>query len=184
MMRSLQNETVHAKTQRRNYRILGILLIVLMVGSSLGYAFSLFGDSKQDSSSTDNEPYFDGTQWIITVGGAPFYLTYGPSDVANVSIEGAPSLGDFVGKTAYVASDDEAARQMVLQLLSRYTERVQAACYGPCEDSDLPEKNCTESLVVIRPLSGQRIWKNQSCTFLEGDVRTAEAYIYYLLGYL
>ncbi len=183
-MRSLQNETVHAETQRRNYRILGILLIVLMVGSSLGYAFSLFGDSKQDSSSTDNEPYFDGARWVITVGGSSFYLTHGPSDVTNVSIEGAPSLGDFAGKTAYVASEDKVAQQMVLQLLSQYAERVQAACYGPCEDSDLPEKNCAEALVVIRSSSEPRIWKDQSCTFLEGDVRTAEAYIYYLLGYL
>lgn len=182
-MRGIQSTHNTEKEQRRNYRILGVLLIFLMLGSTLGYAFSLLADSTTQTT-TPGEPYYDGNGWLVSRGGAQFYLLHGPEEVRNVTLDVRASLSDFMQRTVYISASEPTVQQELTQPLAYYAQRVQPACYGACENPDLPEKNCSDTIIVWTNSATNRVWQQDSCTFIEGDTRAVDAYIYYLYGYL
>jgi regulator of sigma D len=56
---------------------------------------------------------------------------------------------------------------------------MQEACYGSCE-RNLPEKNCTENIIIFKDSKENSVTQQDKCVFIEGDLRTVDAYIYKL----
>ena len=61
--------------------------------------------------------------------------------------------------------------------LGRYTGRIQEACYGKC-DKDLPEKDCTQNLIVWKDSAENKVYSQGKCVFIEGDLRAVDAFLY------
>lgn len=185
-MRKIQTLEQQEAQQKRNVRILSVILVFLLLGSSVGYGFSLFLDSGGSVGATpitSTEPYFDGQQWIVTRASTQVALTYGPQDVLNTSIALQASLTDFSTLPVYISSSNDEVSNELYRVLTPYSRQLQQACYGPCE-LELPEKSCSDYLIVWTNSTANRVWQQDKCTFIEGDVRTVDAYLYYLLGYI
>jgi hypothetical protein len=65
--------------------------------------------------------------------------------------------------------------------LARYASRFQEACYGECE-KDLPEKDCSEKLIVFRESEVKKVYEEGSCVIIEGDMVAVDAFLYRVLG--
>lgn len=173
-MRALETLESKERKARKMQIIVGIFLAVIMIGSTAGFAYYL----REDTSSTAEGDYFDGKYWIMQRNGQTFYLYSSLDEIANVSSSLSP--GDFIGQPFFIDAP-LAVSQHILLNLPGYFSRLQPACYGACE-ADLPEKDCSEPIIVYRDATENRVYKQNSCIFIEGDSRSIDAFITSLAG--
>lgn len=182
-MRALETQEIVEKRRKRRQIMLSIAMIVLLLGSTAGYAISLIADSDTGVDPTTNGPYFNGNAWIVPAGGLQFALQSSPDEVKNVSVEGSFSLANYQGQAVYIAADSSAIEQELSGVLGAFVQRLQQACYGPCNSTTLPEKDCSSNLIVWHASENRRVYTNASCVFIEGDYVAVDAFLYKLLGY-
>ena len=181
-MRQIENERLVAARAKRRQIILSVVMIVILVGSTAGYAISLISG---DSTPVDQtQPYFDGNSWIVPYARYQFAVQTSPQEARNVSITGSFSLENFRGQAVYLDSESESIKQLLGGVLSLTAQRVQEACYGSCDRIDVPERDCSSPLIVWRGSSVNRIYTNSSCVIIEGDYTSADAFVYRVLGYI
>ena len=148
--------------------------------STAGYAFlSGSGYSQNGQDSVDGVRY-TGVNWIVTINGQEYQFANSPDSFANMSVGVASNLASYSGMPLYVVSDNNAINSEIYNILGRYASRVQSACYGPC-DKDLPEKDCTENMIIWSDSAENRIYQEEKCVFIEGDLRTVDAFLYKIL---
>ena len=92
-------------------------------------------------------------------------------DSINFDIE------DYYRKVVYVASDNKGAMYEIGQNLGKYTERMQEACYGNCSEN-LPEKNCSDLLIVFDESIERKVYQEENCVFIEGDLKAVDAFLW------
>lgn len=178
-MRSIQTEDEREKKRKRNTRIMGIVLAVLMLGSTLGYAFSMFFSSRTPdpiplNSTQTNQPL------VITSNGLSFALMSAMQDINLIPINMTRRVSDYASTTLFIVSEDNLATQELVGVLTNYAGRVQRACYGPCASEDLPEKTCADNLIVVRSNMTQSVSQQQNCIFIDGDIKATDAFLYRL----
>lgn len=182
-MKKIRSKEFIAKKQRRNQFIVGGVMVFLMLFSTAGYA--LFnGESKDKGQHGDeegNKGHFDGNYWIIEQGSEKYYFSKSLGEVENISVDVDVNLGNYLGAPLFIASDVDFVTNEIATNLNRYALRLQKACYKSCEE-DLPEKNCTENLIVWKDSENNRVYQNESCVFIEGDIRAVDAFLYQILG--
>ncbi len=171
------------KRQRKNKIILSIFLIVLMVGSTAGYAISLIsGDSSGSSSNTRSEQaYFNNGVWVVERDGRTFGLVTPPEESRDIPIDVSVSRSTFAGQNVYIVSESEVIEQELSQVIGAYAARLQRACYGPCDEPELPEKNCSDYLIIWSLSDEKRVYQKEKCIFIEGDISAADALLYRIL---
>ena len=49
--------------------------------------------------------------------------------------------------------------------LGKFASKVQNACYGQCNE-DLPEKTCTDNLIVISYSNTSKVYQQDNCIFI------------------
>jgi len=181
MRRIETQEILDARAQTRK-RILTVLMLVILFGSTLGYAFLSFDspDSSGTGSASGQEQDVGG-KWALDIGGQKVYLTNSKESVANMSVNIGSTVRDFSGKIVYISSDSTLAYDELAYPLSAYASRIQEACYGQC-DKNLPEKSCNDSLIVFRQNSTEKIMQRDNCIFIDGNLRSVDAFIYNLFG--
>ena len=89
-------------------------------------------------------------------------------------------FNNYAGSTVYVVSENQAVFFEISATMGRFL-RVQEACYGPCEE-DLPEKNCTDNLIIWQDSPENKVYQEENCVFIDGDMRTVDAFLYDLFG--
>lgn len=193
-MRKIGSQQNADEKKKKNSMILGILLVILMIFSTVGYAFLSFDGGSSNAYGSESITYngfeFVGSfgSWNLNLGGNNFYFSYLPDDVASVQINGDKSLGEYVGKPLYLVSETEEYGNVVRNLAG-YFERVQDACLGgtTCED-DLPVLNCDEgkNMIIFDASSvNDEVFIESSCVYLNGDIaRASDAFMYRILGVL
>lgn len=160
---------------RRRTRILGILLLLIMVGSTAGYAFILY------QSNTSNNVENNDQQEPIN-NEPTLSLSYGFDAVSDIPVNISFILQEYAGKTVYIDSEDSASFNEIARIFEQQSSRVQAACYGRCK-KNLPEKNCSEMLVVVNSAAmNPRVRQQESCVFVDGDIKAVDAFLYRLAG--
>ena len=148
-IRKIEPREESERKRKRNTLYLSIVMIAILVFSTAGY-FSL---QNEDSGTGTNEKVQNvGDSWVFSYGDQTFRLTNAPEDGQNVSILSFVSLDKYSGKTVYVSSEGDAVFYEIYSSLGVYTERMQQACYGKCS-KNLPEKDCNETMIVIRDLN-------------------------------
>ncbi len=177
-MRKIESQTdIEKKEKRRKYAI-SIFMLVVMVASTLGYAFM---GSEEDSFSNEgngDERVIDtGSQWAVKVGNSYVYLSFGNEAVKNISVSGIYNLGMFQSKPLYISSDNQGAVNEISGSIGLYASRAQEACYGKCE-KNLPEKNCNDTLIVFTESSENKVYQKDNCIFIDGDLRAVDAFLY------
>lgn len=183
------------RTRRRNNIILGVVMIVLLVGSSLGY--SLMSGSGRNSNEV-SEMGFDFVRdrgvWKMFIGNELFGFRNLPSAVSNVEVNLSVELGMYKGKPIYFVNSGEGTSE-ILANLDRYILRYQEACFasngmtsaGPgnetiCE-GNLPMKDCDSNLIIFEEGNDTRVYSEDNCVFIVGDASLgSDAFLYEVLG--
>lgn len=173
------------RTNRRNRLAVGIVLIFLMVSSSLGYAFFSSSGSSTEPDAGSKRIYgeFISGRWVYETDEGQFgFLNY--IDLAkktDVSVQ--KTLQDYMNKPLYI--DSGGNTQVIEEIslnLGRYVPRLNEACYSEC-DSNLPEKTCADNLIVFREMENMRVYQQENCIFIEGNMAAADAFLYKILGF-
>jgi flagellar basal body-associated protein FliL len=179
-MKTIQTEEQREKSRKRNTQIIGIVLAVLMLGSTLGYAFSMFFSSRSAEPIPINSTAQPDQPLVITYNGLSFALFSTMQDISIIPVNITRRVSDYAGATIFIASEDDLSRQELAGVLTNYAGRVQQACYGPCASEDLPEKTCADNLIVVRSSVAQGVSQQQNCIFIDGDINAVDAFLYRL----
>ena len=198
------------RARRRNNIILGVVMIFLLVGSSLGYSLmSVDGDSENIVSEGGLDFVRENGLWKLMIGNEVFSFQYLPSEVGNVEINLSAELGIYSGQPLYFVNPSDGSSE-VLRNLGRYVLRYQESCLDSVDlggrDSviddlgnltagdnesvekivcvgDLPIKNCDSNLIIFEQGNETRVYGDGNCVFIVGDaVRGSDAFLYEVFG--
>jgi hypothetical protein len=179
MRKILSQKEIEKKRKTKTLTISVIMLGLLLFGT-IGYGF--MSGPKNSDDDKDNIKNIGG-RWEITHNDNVFYLENSPEEVKNVSVNIQSKLRSLTGSTVYISSDNEAIFSEIHYVLRRYT-KTQQACYGPCPDKpDMPEKNCTDNLIVWQDSPENKVYQEDNCIFIEGDLKAVDAFIYTILDF-
>ncbi len=176
-MRKIKTQGELEKKNKRNIAIMSILMLLLLVISSIGFAFISgpgLGSENQDSQEQETSLY---DKISIQYQGTNINLLSSYNDIQNISVDNSINAGPYLGNILYIDAKNNGILQEISSTLGRFSSRVQEVCYGKCQEN-LPEKNCTENLVVWRESSENKVYQQENCIFIEGDIRAADAFIY------
>lgn len=178
-MRRIWSSEEEEGRKKRNQIIISIFILGMLVLSSLGYAF-ISQDSESSSGSGDkNQQQLPDGRWQVMIDNQPFIFTHPSSKAESISVSGVPALQYFAASPAvYIASNSTAVNYEIGSTLGRYIN-LQPACFGPCPE-DLPEKNCTnnEILIVWNSSDENRVFTQDNCILIEGDLRAVDSFLY------
>jgi hypothetical protein len=182
-MRKIETQEIIDARAQRNKKFLTIFMLIILLGSTAGYAFLSFdsGGSGDGTNVVNGQEQDVSGKWVLDINGQKVYITNSRNDVQNISVNIGTTSRDFAGKTVYISSDSQLAYSELIYPLSAFASRVQEACYGKC-DKNLPEKNCTDNLIVFEQSDVGKISQSENCIFISGSLREIDAFIYKLFG--
>ena len=199
MKKIISNEDKE-KTTKRNQLIMGLILILIMIFSSVGFAFSskLTGNVVEeieingvDFSRDANTGY-----WTFKVNGNEFNTVYSPEEVADIEFVNSKTINDYARKPLYFLGEAGGDFAELYRALSQYTLRVGGACLDDKCEQDYPIKNCSvDNVVIIENIVGEDgeiskleegITTDDNCVYIrakpENLIRYIDAYLFDLLG--
>jgi len=175
-MRRIISEEEMRKKKKRNNSILGAIMLIILVSGTAGYAFIV---SPYDTSSNNNQNDPADGRWVLNYQGRQHYFINSPDSVSDIPLDTSKNINSYAGSITYLVSDNDAVSVEIASILGSYSARVQKACLGSCEE-DLPEKDCSENLIVFRESLENKVYEEENCVFIEGDLRAADAFLYNL----
>lgn len=180
-MRKIGSDRDSEQKRKRRTLIFSILLLVILIGGTAGYAFISSTENQSETNPVNSSAArFTGNRWAVSVDGHDFSFANSPDSLKEISVETTVSLMTYGGSPLYIVSDSDAITSELASVLSQYSSRVQRACYGKCNE-DLPEKDCSENLIVWRDGLNNQVYQEEGCVFIEGDLRAVDAFLYKLL---
>lgn len=181
-MRAIGSYEEERKRKERTVRNFSIFLLFILVVSSIGYAFiSNPSDSASSTGNSDTGVRQLGDRWVFGPAGGEVALSFGPEDTKDVPVNVLMGLEDYVGVPLFLDASDPQVLNELGGALQNYPSRIQEACYGSCT-RDLPEKDCSDNMIVWRESENSSVSQNEKCIFIEGDLRAVDAYIYRLFN--
>lgn len=189
-MRRLETQKDKDRKKKRNQLIVGLILIFVMLGSTLGYAFSSFrGDSNSEDKLNYNgiELNKQNSYWYLTLGDFNFALKYNPKETIETSSESINYINSYNGKPLYVYSENSESTLEIYQNFQNVVERTQFACYekSKCQE-DWPLKDCTNNFIIIQESNSTKIEQKENCVFIEGKnedlTKLTDEFLYKIIG--
>ena len=174
-MRKIITPEEKEKSRKRNSSIIGVFLLFLLIASTAGYALLYNGDSSNDVQQDQQQ-----TGQGLNFNGQTFYLTSSENSVKNINVNITKNFQDYAGRPLYIASDNNAVLAEFALTLGKFTSNFQRACYGKCEEN-LPEKDCSTNLIVWKDSLENKVYQEDNCVFIEGDIDSADAFLYKIL---
>jgi len=188
MIKRIISQEDRERKKRRNQFIVGGVLAVLMIMSTVGFA--LFSGEEENTTSkiTYNNLVFYKTLngWQTTINGRNFEFQNNPLEVQDIRITNV-SLEDYYNKALFIDSQDASATYEIYYNLNGIASRIQNACLEEenCS-SELPVKTCNDSVIVIETLNTTSIEKRENCLIIkakEGEaIKVVDAFLYKIFG--
>jgi len=185
-MRRLETQGEKEKKEHKRKVVIGVILGVIMLFGTAGYAFMGFGRNSDDSEMkvTYNglDFYSAGDYWQLNAGQNVFYFSYLPNETRGVILE--KTAQDYSGKSLYFIEDSVAAQE-ISRNLGSFADRMSFACFEGtnCSD-DLPIKNCSSNVIIIKESNFSAITEEDNCVYIMSNdsVRDADAFLYRIFG--
>ena len=178
----------YEKKEKRNKIIIGVVLIMLMVGSTAGYAvFSIIGGNDEEDPNLRGIEFAlgDDNLWYFNVEGQEFSSVYNPLQTKDVLINTNITLEDYSQKPLFFSHDsvregiDEIARN-----IQGNVERTQFVCIDECEEN-LPLKDCSDNIIIIKEGNETLIKQDGNCIYIIGKkeeiIKASDAFLFKLL---
>ncbi len=183
-IRNIGSKEEQEKKKKRRIKILTIGMLILLALSSAGFAFlsNPGSNSAQNAQNKNNNGVQDlGGRWGLNYGGQNLVFSNSPESVKEVNVETGLTANNFYGGDLYIDSQNPGIVNEIASTIGRFSNRWQEACYGKC-DRNLPEKNCTDSMIIFKESQDKRVYEQDKCVFIEGDMSSVDAFLYKLFG--
>lgn len=186
MRKILTGEEIAAREKKRN-RVLTVIMLLIMllilVVSSAGYAFLSIVPEPGQAIAAGGKVQAYGSQWAVIWAGNQHVFSSSPEMAFNnTTLDFIPDINKYAGKPLYIDAESDVVANEIASNLGIYSERPNRACYLSCEDSDLPEKNCTYNLIIYKPGDENKITQEDGCIFINGDIKAVDAFLYREIG--
>jgi hypothetical protein len=187
-IRDLESKQEIEKRKRKNQWIIGGILIIVMLGSTFGYAFYQLGNKTDTTKFSYNGYNFlnENDFWTTTIGSYNFMFKYNPSQVERIQTK-LNYVNTYSGTPLYVSSEDYVATAEIYQNLGNIVQRFQGACLNNtnCQE-DWPIKDCSNNFIIIRIANESKIYQDQKCVFIEGKqeniTQVADEFLFWITG--
>jgi hypothetical protein len=200
-MRKLETRAEQDKKRRRNQLIIGLILVVVMLFSVLGYSFQTEEKSNTNQLKKVNYNGFSFVEnspgiWTLTIGNSNFLFKNTPTDVET--IEGKINLlNTYSGKPLYIHSENREAEAEILGNINYVLLRQQYACLDlgnktvetnatkNC-DGNWPIKTCNDNFIIIELSDTKSITQVDNCVFIkaptENITKVSDEFLFKLMG--
>ncbi len=182
-MRKIGSEREIAEKRKRNSLLIGAFILLILVLGTVGYGFL---SNPNLNSGTAGADYEEGKvteingRWEAIVNGQVYYFSNSIETIKNISVDESLNINDFSGVNLYIDANNTAIMNELYQNLRYYSLKISEGCYGSC-DRDIPEKDCSDNLIVWRDSIENRVYQEEKCIFIEGDLRAVDAFLYKIL---
>jgi len=182
MIRRLQTKEELNRKRKRNNKILSLTMLSILLFSTIGYAFFINPDSSSSNSNQEqNSDPAPSDKISFQYQGTQFILTSTLSQIKDIPVDITISPESYVNQPIYTDIKNEGVLKEIALNLGKISAAVQKACYGKCEEN-LPEKDCTSNLIVWNQSINKKVYQKDKCIFIEGDITSADAFIYKLFN--
>jgi hypothetical protein len=173
MIRKIRTQDSIEREKKRNQLVIGIVMTVLIVLSSAGYAIM----SREDSSTRTQKVTYGNLvfqsingYWQTQLGNKVLYFNNLPQNVSEIPLTINITLNDYSGKTVYIVNNNPAASSLATSL-EGITSRIQEACLNEtdCIEKNVPLKDCSSYLIVYETAQNNSIEMKDKCIYLRGD---------------
>ncbi|MEK6859325.1 MAG: hypothetical protein AABX54_00780 [Nanoarchaeota archaeon] len=181
------------RKSRRNQWIVGGVLMLIMLFSTLGYALNY--ETKTTTEVVDYKGIKfikSDSYWNFNSQGQSLITRYNPEETKNISLIGINiNLNDYKNKPLYFVGNFQETNNELGRNINTFVLRMQDACLeGENCTSDFPVKSCSEDNVIVIKEPYEKIkesvYKNEKCIFitanLENQTRFADAVLFKILG--
>ena len=177
MIKKIETREDSERKKRRTKLVIGIIIIVLMIFSTIGFA--MIGNNQEVIDNTVYNGYkFTSTSsgWQTTVQGQTITTSYFPTEVLNVTGSNVYAF-DFTGQIVYIAvgSQEEIYDVNELGNLNNIAERSQFACQPKAENSSF----CQESSLPIKSCEDVNSSNTARVIIINSNVTEPASYTYY-----
>ena len=195
-MKGIVSSVDRDRVTRRNQLIVGVVLILVMLFSTIGFAFS-FGHT----GNVVEEIEYKGVEfsrdsstgyWTFEKDGVEFFTIYSPEEVSDIDFVNYKKVGNYAGQPLYFIGDPGDGFAELYRTLSNYALRVGGACLDEECEEDYPIKDCgVDNVVIIEDIVNgseviEGITTDVNCVYIkakpENLVRYVDAYLFDLLG--
>jgi len=192
-MKKIITREIKEKKETRNKVIVGSVLIILMILSTIGYSFFSGGDEAQQKIEYKGVEFVltDNSLWQFNIGGRVFQTQYNPVDTQNISVSVARNLDSYSGKPLFFLGEDR-GKQELARNLNSVVSRMQESCLEDYEEyctEDSPLKDCEEdNIIIIEEIEKTEeieIKQEENCIFISApyqeQIRAADAFLFKIL---
>lgn len=188
MLKKIISKSEHEKKRKRNSLIVGLILIVVMLGSTFGIVInSLGGDSSPKSKIKYGEYEFlnENGFWKTSINGLELMFQYSPDQVREVNTS-LKNSNNYYGKPLYVYSEDINSEIELYRNFQQIASRIQPACFNKenCT-GDFPIKTCSDNFIIIRE-GAEEINQDENCIYINGEkenlLKLTDSFLYKLFN--
>ncbi len=180
-MKKLMSQEEIEKKQKRLTSISSIVLLLILVISTIGFAFISNPFISNEKEIPEKKVYENNGFWSFKFGNQEISLISSPESLSDIQLNFSLTLNDYYNQPLYIDSSDELITREIGSSLGLYTTRAQEACFGECE-RNLPEKNCSSNLIIFKDKNQSLVYQQDKCIFIEGDIKSTDAFLYRLFG--
>jgi len=191
-MRQIQTKDKKDKKDTRNKIIIGVVLTVLLVFSTVGFAFFSGSDEGTDKKEYNGIEFILGQNglWYFQLNDATFRTQYFPKETDNISIQVFVTINNYVGKPLYFVGGGQGVQEIGGNLLDFLSRRPQSGCIEDFEDlcsDDAPLKDCAEdNIIIFQETNDTSITQEDNCVFISSPYgeqgKAADAFLFKILG--
>ncbi len=190
-MRKIETREEKEKRETRNKTIIGLLLVVVMVLSTVGYSFFSRSEMKIEKIRYKGVEFVlnEDNLWRFKMQNYMFSTTYNPKDTENISVSVFKTINEFYGKPLYYVGGGEVLQELIRNL-GAFVLRMQSVCLEgesseTCEEN-APIKNCSSNIIIIEEANYTMINQKENCVFIkapyEEQVKAVDAFLFKIMG--
>lgn len=170
-MRRIISGHERKRTRRRNQIIVGVILVMVMVFSTLGFAFQGGNLGMGDNQDSENKANYNGFEFVnqngLWVLGS-FVFKNVPQQVEDIGT-GLKDINSYQGRPLYIYSENDGAEIEISVNLGQVAQRVQKACLEKEEcPGNFPEKTCEDNFIIIKESNNSMILQEDNCVYIQG----------------
>ena len=184
------------KRDRKKKVIISVILAVIMLFSSAGYAFF-----SNDEATTKTEKVTSGGlefiktdygTWQFKVNNYNFETKFTPKDTENISVQISKNLDDYYQKPLYFGVNSKinlasTGNTEILRNIYSFIERSDLSCLDENCTEDKPIKDCSaDNIIIFKESNDSRIMTEDNCIFLYSPLyeqeRIADVFLFKILG--
>lgn len=192
-VKRLVTQREREQQRKKNQWTVGIVLVVLMVLSTLGFAFqgNLYNDPENGAGNENNLTYngfefeFVNGFWLM----GSFVFSYAPTEIPDLKIDSVlnvKGLDNYREKPLYIYSESPQAESEIKVNLGQIASDVKNACPTEETDCEYETKTCNDNFIIIKK-SDNKVEQKENCVFIYGEsqrdmLMSTDQFLYKILG--